>query len=841
MNPNRYLLMETKMESSRKVILQVVSLAVLLFTGAGLATDHLDSQATSIDPLADLLDLYAFNTPMCGPGTPTVCEDEPEELILALTLNPFASGGDQFPDDVLYHFFLENDSGITSQIDCSFSHDQVITCEGPGGMVVQSRVGEIGAQGDLRVFAGLRDDPFFFDLAAFADFDTVGINAFQSPGTDFFAGSNVLAIVIGIRISAIPAGSGYDTNIQKIWAASERTGGDGLNGAISGSWYNPTLDGQGWLVEVIRLPNGQDKFVVYFYGYEFGEQVWLVGSSDIVGNTATVDMVRTSGAEWGNAFNKDDVIRDVIGTMAFEFLDCDHANVSYTPGDTRLTAFSTSMQRLTNIASLDCSLLTAGQVDRVGRPLASMLFVPEEIKDTYNTASDPGTWTGLFTDAFVASIGSLDLADGVAGNLLGGDAQALASLFVDDRLQIDLKQPACTDYGAIEMATLAPGVVDGCGGRSPFYDVVDDTLNVVVSGFEMDIEDNIDENDATFLAEFPFLAPPSGPSKFVSSTWLESTPPEQGLDTALVQSLLEDAETIDHLYCVLVAKNGYLVAEKYFNGMDSSDANSVASVTKSFMSALLGIALTDHVLTSLDQKMVDFFPEIDWGNNDPRKSEITLRQILQMRSGYPWEEFAGLFETLINTSDWIGLLEEFPLSSNPGTQFGYSNLTAHMTSYILERAAGMSTLAFAKANLFDPLGIADGYYYVNGGFQVTPRDMAKFGQLYLDKGLFSNTRVIPENWVTESLQPYSFDTYGQNIVSTFGPLDYGYLWWSSSAGSHDFSYAWGHGGQLIVLVHELDMIIVTTASDLPGQPGNISWPKERSILEMVGKFIALIP
>ena len=415
------------MKTGTRIVPWVVLLIVLSFARMTLATDHIDSPGTEADPFADLLDLYAFVSPVCAPDNGAVCEDDPGELILALTVKPLATGSDQFPDDVIYHFYLENDSGTSSQIDCSFSFEEIITCQGLGGRSIETRVGEIGTQGDLRVFAGLRDDPFFFDLEAFAEFETVGVDAFEFPGTDFFAGNNVLAIVLGIKITAIPAGISFDSNIQKIWAASERTGGGGLNGAVSGSWYNPVLDGQGWLIEVVSSPDGQDKFVVYFYGYELGEQAWLVGFSSIEGNTTTVEMLRTNGAEWGNAFDKDDVVYEVVGSMAFEFLDCNNATVAFTPGSTTLTAFSTNIQRITSISSMQCRLLKSGQVDRVGRPLASTLFVPEQLKDSYNSASDPDSWPGLFTDEFMASIESLDLADGIAGNLLGGDPQALAA------------------------------------------------------------------------------------------------------------------------------------------------------------------------------------------------------------------------------------------------------------------------------------------------------------------------------------------------------------------------------------------------------------------------------
>ena len=125
-----------------------------------------------------------------------------------------------------------------------------------------------------------------------------------------------------------------------------------------------------------------------------------------------------------------------------------------------------------------------------------------------------------------------------------------------------------------------------------------------------------------------------------------STPDEQGLDTVLVQDLYQNANLIDHLYSLLVIKNNFLVAERYFNGKDVYDAKPIASVTKSYTSALTGIAIKEGYLSSVDQTMAEFFPEFDWQKLDPRKSEITIRQILQMRSGYPWEEFSPYHDLL---------------------------------------------------------------------------------------------------------------------------------------------------------------------------------------------------
>jgi hypothetical protein len=238
--------------------LKGLPLALCFLAGTLLAADHGDSTASANDPVADLLDLYAFVDPFCQAQGGVGCEEGPDELILALTIHPGATGASQFSDAVDYHFYIENDSGQDLQIDCSFSPAQVVSCAGLNGLAVQAPVGQIGVNGDIRVFAGLRDDPFFMDAGALQEFAQIGTAAFSPPGVDTFAGDNALAIVLGIKVGAFPAGAEPDHNLLKVWAASERTAGDGLNGGFTGSWYNPDLNGQGWVVEVVSNPSGPD-------------------------------------------------------------------------------------------------------------------------------------------------------------------------------------------------------------------------------------------------------------------------------------------------------------------------------------------------------------------------------------------------------------------------------------------------------------------------------------------------------------------------------------------------------------------------------------------------------
>lgn len=329
--------------------------------------------------------------------------------------------------------------------------------------------------------------------------------------------------------------------------------------------------------------------------------------------------------------------------------------------------------------------------------------------------------------------------------------------------------------------------------------------------------------------------------------WQISGAKEQEIDSLTLNNLYSEGYNLDNLYGLLVVKNGYLIAEKYFNGKSANDASSTASVTKSITSALAGIAIREKYITDTDQKLKDFFPEIDWGSTDPRKSEITIQQILQMRSGYPWEESDGYLNTLFQSSNWIPFLSQFPLMHDPGTQFGYSNFTAHMMGIIISRSAKKSLLAFAKEYLFDDMSIsvpywpadASGYYYGMGDIYLTPRSLAKFGQLYLDYGVWKNVQLIPSEWVELSHLVYSSTTYGREILTYIHNLKYGYLWWSGTSGSHQIWFAWGHGGQMIVIIHDLNMVIVATAAPQPGFD-NHSWQKESSVMELVGRFITKI-
>jgi hypothetical protein len=484
---------------------------MFLASAAPVLAEYAESANTANDPIADLADLFAFVDPHCVASGGAGCEADPIELIVALTLNPMAGGGDLFSEDVVYHFYFENDAGIKDQIDCSVSADQVMTCTGMDGLSAEARVGQVGVNGDLRIYAGLRDNPTAFDFTALNEFEEIGIAAYDGIGEDSLAGTNVLAIVVGIKITAMPAGAGAGHNVNKIWAASERIGGDGINAAITGTWYNPDQDGQGWVIEVLDHPLGGHSILSFFYGYDNdGGQLWMItGASTIDGHTAIADVYRTSASGFGGDYDPGSfVLGDVVGTVMFEFESCDFGTVTFTSSNTEILAdFSNDITRLSNISTMDCALLLAGQVDRVGRPFI-IGFIPDEMRDAYNADSDPDSWVASYSDTLLAGFQQFAMADGDPSWNGFYTAEQWADIFADDRIQIDIKKAQSVNYLSIELQQLVPQDWNDSAGRALDYDVHEAFWNVMITSFDPFIDDGVEGNDLPFLEGFPFLADP---------------------------------------------------------------------------------------------------------------------------------------------------------------------------------------------------------------------------------------------------------------------------------------------------------------------------------------------
>ena len=173
----------------------------------------------------------------------------------------------------------------------------------------------------------------------------------------------------------------------------------------------------------------------------------------------------------------------------------------------------------------------------------------------------------------------------------------------------------------------------------------------------------------------------------------------------------------------------------------------------------------------------------------------------------------------------------------------------------MARACNKDLKSFGREHLFSPLNVklgnwnqdVDGYYIGCADIQFTARDMARFGLLYLNDGQYKGNQIIPADWVEKSLESYSDDIDTAGVKSGklgryLYDIGYGYQWWSAMVGGYHINFAWGHGGQLIVLLDELDMIIVVTADSFWGKDLHWqAWKHEQANINLVGKFIKSLP
>jgi CubicO group peptidase (beta-lactamase class C family) len=254
---------------------------------------------------------------------------------------------------------------------------------------------------------------------------------------------------------------------------------------------------------------------------------------------------------------------------------------------------------------------------------------------------------------------------------------------------------------------------------------------------------------------------------------------------------------------LLVARDGRLVFERYYGGAAADQVFQVYSVTKSVTSALVGIALADGKLESVDQRLVDFFP--GYANAaDPGLRRVTLADLLTMRAGF-------LEVPIASSSNWIRTLMTRPLEHEPGKVFLYDSGSSHLLSAVLTKVTGEQAAALARERIFRPLGITGGWRWPDDGQGVSlggdglamrARDLAKLGQLYLQEGRWNGKQVIPAAWVRRSTREHTnVGAPGQG---------YGYQWWVQDGPRGTAYAALGFRGQAIVVLPALDLVVVLT-------------------------------
>jgi CubicO group peptidase (beta-lactamase class C family) len=308
--------------------------------------------------------------------------------------------------------------------------------------------------------------------------------------------------------------------------------------------------------------------------------------------------------------------------------------------------------------------------------------------------------------------------------------------------------------------------------------------------------------------------------------WPVSTPGDQGLDAKKLVDLTEHVrrgELCPRLHALLVIRHGYLVVEEYFNDWQADRLHTLQSVSKSFISALVGIAIARGEFKGVDEKMLDFFPGMEGiANMDARKASIRLKDLLTMRSGTDYHE-RGLdsphWQMCKLPGGWDKFYLDRPMLRPPGTGFLYDSGGVILVSAMLKNRTGMHAAEYAERFLFAPLGIEkkiwmrnqEGHTHAGGGLALTARDTAKFGLLYLNNGRWGNKQIVPEDWVRESYRMHVDLT-----VPGQPPSGYGYLWWILAPdprgnGRQYVFAARGRFGQYIFVVPEHDMVVVINA------------------------------
>ncbi len=305
---------------------------------------------------------------------------------------------------------------------------------------------------------------------------------------------------------------------------------------------------------------------------------------------------------------------------------------------------------------------------------------------------------------------------------------------------------------------------------------------------------------------------PSPGSYWPTQGWRTSTPEQQGMDPQLLTQMLAsiDQEGLD-LHSLLVIRHGAIVSETYYQTYHQDMPHELYSVTKSFISTLIGIAIDQGAIDGVEHLVLDYFPDKSFGDQTTLKKAMTLENVLTMTTSLDWQE-EDIYPEMYQSHDWVSYILSKPMLAPPGSRFNYCSGCSHILSAILQQATHMNARDFAQKTLFEPLGITHitweteptGMPIGGWGLQLTPRDMAKLGYLYLHDGIWDGQQIVSSEWVRRATQKHT--------ATDDDELGYGYQWWIYPK---DGAYvALGLYGQTIFVAPDLDLIVVTTAGSL---------------------------
>jgi CubicO group peptidase (beta-lactamase class C family) len=303
-----------------------------------------------------------------------------------------------------------------------------------------------------------------------------------------------------------------------------------------------------------------------------------------------------------------------------------------------------------------------------------------------------------------------------------------------------------------------------------------------------------------------------------------------------LSKILYNAKEMSFLKSLIVLKDDKIIVEEYLNGGGPDQLNDIRSASKSILSAILGCAIKDGYIDSIDQKVIDFFPEYKSEKLDPNINKLKIKHLITMTSGFNIKETAKAYQQLYNSPNWVEHILQLRFNKKPGKRFNYHSFNTHILSATITKATGMSTLDYATAVLFSPLGITKikwekdpKEYYIGGwGLSMTAKDMVKFGALYLNNGIYRGNQLIPKGWIKSSTTEKTgmIGTYYSGWNRAYG---YGYLWWVRRLDNKiDIPFAMGHGGQRIAIIPNVNAVMVTQAEPNP-KPPKSSYKRHRAI------------
>ncbi len=290
----------------------------------------------------------------------------------------------------------------------------------------------------------------------------------------------------------------------------------------------------------------------------------------------------------------------------------------------------------------------------------------------------------------------------------------------------------------------------------------------------------------------------------------------------------------EDFYSLVIARNGHLILETYFNGHDGDTLHDIRSATKSLTSALVGIAIEEGLIQGVDSNVMAAFDAYEPFTNDgEQKREITVEHLLSMASGIDANvddpSTPGYEDKMWGAKDWIRFAVDLPMARKPGEEWSYASVNTFLLGVFIEELSGMTLEAYAGQRLFEPIGITDYQWaetpnertVAQGNLSVKARDMLKLGQLYLNDGRWGNAQIVPESWIRVSVEP-RYPVYWDDYDS------YGYGWYTHTVQKegkeYSYYFASGNGGNKIYVLPDEQLVVAIQSAAY-----NTSYGQKRSL------------